>query len=364
MPQTKPGKLSVVLLTLACILSLLALTFTWVRNQTLDTNRYVETVAPLASNKAIQSALADATTKQINTAVDPKSLLAQYLPPKAAPLSGPIAAALGNFTHQAAEKFFASPAFPKIWEVISRRSHEQLVNVLEGKKAKFVELTGKGQVTLDVGPLVGPVKATIDKTGLTVPNGKSANGKVVIFDAPALADIQGIVKALNGLTLLLTILAPLLFIAAMLASKNRRRSIVTAGLALAGTMAGLGILLALGRWFYLDSLPSTMPQDAAAAFFDTLVRYFARGIRLTALVGLLVAFVAWWTGGGKAAFADPSGESLVSLLRVGAVAIGAIVLLTLAHPTAVGILLTVGLTAVAVALAKPLAPRSDAHRGA
>jgi hypothetical protein len=362
MVENKPGKLTVVLITLACILSLLALTFTWVRNQTLDTNRYVETVAPLASNKAIQSALADATTKQIEAAVDPKSLVTQYLPPKAAPLAGPISAALTNFTHQAAEKFFASPAFPKIWTVISRRSHEQVVNVLEGKKAKFVELTGKGQVTLDVTPLVGPVRTAINKTGLKVPPAQTTNGKVVIFDAPALASIQGLVRALNGLTILFTILAPLLFIAAIAASKNRRRTVVSSGLALAGTMALLGVLLALGRWFYLDTLPATVPQDASAAFFDTLVRYFARGIRITALFGLVVAFAAWWTGGGKNAFAEPSGKALASLLRVGAVAIGAIVLLAMPHPTAVGIVLTVVITAGAALLAGPLVERSEAKK--
>ncbi len=362
MLETKPGKASVVLITLACVFSLLALSFTWIKNQTLDTDRYVETVAPLASNKAIQSALADATTKQIDKAVDPKALVEQYLPPKAAPLSGPISAALTNFTHQAAEKFFESPAFPKIWTVISRRSHEQVVNVLEGKKAKAVELTGKGQVTLDVGPLVGPVKAAIDKTGLQVPAAQTTDGKVVILDAPALANVQWLVRALKNLTLIFTILAPVLFIGAVAASKNRRRTLVTAGLSLAGTMALLGVLLALGRWFYLDTLPATVPADASAAFFDTLVRYLSRGIRITALFGLVVAFAAWWSGDGKAAFADPSGKALASLLRVGVVAIGAIVLLTLPHPTAVGIVLTVVLTAVVALLAGPLVMRAEARK--
>ncbi len=362
MENVKQGKLSVVFVTLACVCSLLALSLTWVRNQTLNTDRYVATVAPLADNKAIQTALADATTKEIDKAVDPQALVAQYLPPKAAPLSGPIASALNTFTRQATEKFFASPAFPKIWTEISRRSHEQLVNVLEGKKAKFVELTGKGQVTLDVGPLVGPVKAAIEQSGLKVPSDSAPSGKVVVLDAPALANVQGLIRALKGLTILFTILAPIFFIAAVATSKNRRRTTISSGLALAGTMALLGILLALGRWFYLDTLPSNVSPDASAAFFDTLVRYLARGIRLTALLGLAAAFAAWWTGGGKAAFADPSGDALVSLLRVGAIAVGAIVLLAMPHPTAIGILVTVVLTATAALIAGPLVRRTGGRK--
>ena len=360
MNQTKPGKLSIALIVLACVFTFLALTFTWIKDQTLDTNRYVKTVAPLASNVAIQNALADAVTKQIDKSVDPQALITPYLPEKAKPLAGPIGAAISTFADQAVQRFFHSEQFPKVWEEISRLSHTQLVSVLEGKKTKFAELTNKGQVTLNIAPLVGPVRKVIEKTGLKLPAQEQSSGNLVILDAPALAQAQGAIKALKGLTILFAILAPLFFIAAVLTSKARRRTIVTAGLSLAGTMVLLGVILALGRWFYLDSLPGTVPTDASAAFFDTITRYFARAVRITALGGLIVAFAAWWSGDGKQAFADPTGARLASLIRVGVIALGSIILLVMPHPGAVAILVIVVLTAVIALAAGPLIERREA----
>lgn len=359
MEATKPGKLSVALIVLACVFSLLALTFTWVRNQTLDTDRYVKTVAPLATNHAIQDALTVAVTKEIDRSLDPQQVIKPYLPEKAQPLAAPIGAALTGFAGEIVKRFFQSKEFPKAWEAISRRSHQQLVALLEGHKGKLVALTNTGKVTLDVGPLVGPVRTAISRLGLKLPPQKGSAGGVVILDAPALAHAQGAVKALKGLTLLFTILAPLLFVGAVFASRQRRRTVIAAGLSLAGTMVVLGIVLAVGRWFYLDTLPSTVSADASAAFFDTITRYFARAIRLTALAGLIVAFAAWWSGDGKAAFADPTGERLVALIRFGVISIGAIILLAMPHPGAVTIVLITLLTALLAVAAGPLVARGS-----
>jgi len=341
----KPGKAAVGLLVLACLFSVLALTFTWVRNQSLNTDRYVQTVAPLATNPAIRSAVTDAVSKQIVTAVNPEQLIQQSLPPKAAPLAGPLAEAVKGFVHTLVGKLVSSKQFEQLWAGISRESHAQLVAVLTGKRTALNALAAKGQIKLDLSAVVGPAKAflksrNVDTTQL------DAAPSLVIFDLSALQQAQEGVKALKGLTLLFTILAPLCFLGAVAASRSRRRTIIVAGLSLAGSMAVLGILLSIGRYFYLDSLSASVPKDAAAAFFDTLIRYFGTGIKLTALVGLVVALSAWWSGPGRKAAGSLSGEGLVPVLRVAVIGIGAIVLLTVSHPSAFAILLGVALIAL------------------
>ena len=112
----------IALIVLACICSVLALTLTWVRNQTLDTDRYVKTVAPLATNKAIQSAVTDALTNELVKAVKPEQLVKKSLPSQAAPLAGPIAQAVQGFARTVILKLVESKQFAKLWEVISRRS--------------------------------------------------------------------------------------------------------------------------------------------------------------------------------------------------------------------------------------------------
>ena len=49
----------------------------WARNQVTNTDRYVRTVAPLASDPAIQQAVADQITAQIFTYLDVQGLTNQ-----------------------------------------------------------------------------------------------------------------------------------------------------------------------------------------------------------------------------------------------------------------------------------------------
>ena len=350
------GKGAVTLIVLACVCSILALALTWVRNQTLDTDRYVATVAPLAQNKAIQGAVTDAVTKQLVTAVHPQQLVQKSLPDQAAPLAGPIASAITGFVHDLIGKLVASKQFETLWKGISRESHAQMVAVLTGKRTALNTLAAKGEIRLNLAAVVGPAKTFLDSQGINAEQLDSAPS-LVIFDLSALTTAQGAVKALKGLTLLFTILAPALFLLAVAVSRARRRTIISAGLSLAGAMAVLGILLAVGRWFYLDSLGANVPKDAAAAFFDILIRYLGIGARATAIIGLLIALAAWWSGPGRRAASDLEGEGLVPVVRVAIIGIGAVILLAVSHPTAIMIVLIIAVTAALAVFAAPAASR-------
>ena len=62
-------------------------------------------------------------------------------------------------------------------------------------------------------------------------------------------------------------------------------------------MLVLGIVLAIARGIYLNSVPSTvLPSDAAAVLYDTLVRFIKDGLRILLVVGLIVAIAAFFTG--------------------------------------------------------------------
>ena len=124
----------VILLVLATILALLTPVAVWGRNLLLDTDRYTQTLAPLASDPAVQDAVIKAVDKQFAEHTDVKGLAQQALPPAAAPLAGPIANASANLVNSIVTSFVQSDAFPKLWESINRTAHSQVVNILTGKK--------------------------------------------------------------------------------------------------------------------------------------------------------------------------------------------------------------------------------------
>ena len=65
---------STVLIVTACLLAPLSMVSVWARGEVTDTNRYVQTVAPLAQDPAIQQAVTNRITEQIFTYVDVQAL--------------------------------------------------------------------------------------------------------------------------------------------------------------------------------------------------------------------------------------------------------------------------------------------------
>ena len=103
-------------------------------------------------------------------------------------------------------------------------------------------------------------------------------------------------------------------------AKGHRRALVGAGLGLAGGMLALGLGIALFRSIYLNAIPAeVLPHDAAAAFYDTLVRFLRLGLRTVLVLGLVVALAGFLTGRSITAVRARAGLSKgIGWLRGGA----------------------------------------------
>src|SRR4051794_34262911 len=71
------------LLVLGCGLAVLSLVAVWLRFTLLDTDRYVDTVAPIAANVGVQNAVAGKLENAIYSRVDFASLAREVLPERA-----------------------------------------------------------------------------------------------------------------------------------------------------------------------------------------------------------------------------------------------------------------------------------------
>ncbi len=308
-PEEKGGRgrriSVVVLLVLACILAPIAGTSIWLKNQVTNTDRYVRTVKPLASNPAIQSAIADDVTKALFKRVDVQTEAQQALPPRAKFLAAPLENALRTFTTNATKRFLASPRFEALWANVQRRAHQRLVHVLTGE-GKGLQTEG-GKVVVDLSPIVDEVKQRLAARGVTnfkrVPAGAFGTSFTLI-ESKNLEKAQKGVKLLKAVAIALPLIVLALLAAAIGLSRRRRRTLLQASLGIAFSMAVLGIVLTLGRSIYLDYVVGpNLTHDAASAFYDTLIHYLRLGLRAIAAVALLVAAGAFLTGPSRAAAA-------------------------------------------------------------
>ncbi|MFF2627716.1 hypothetical protein ACFVUN_18330 [Kitasatospora griseola] len=360
-----------VLIVLAAVLTPLAVVASWSRAQVTDTGRFVSTMAPLASDPAVQGAVANRATDAIMQQLPISDLLNEVAPTDRPALNaalgkiGPaLTDGLSGFVHSQVLNVVQSDAFAGIWEGILRNAHAAFTNVLTGQGGGAVQVKGD-TVSLDLAPVIAQVKDRLVANGV----GPAAKIPEVHTDF-VLVQSDTVKKAQTGLRLLdlagfwVPVLAVLCAVGGILLAVRHRRATVTTALAMAVAAGLLGIGLTVFRALYLDKLPTDVDQAAAAAIYDTLVRYLRAAVRMLLALGIVIALAAWLTGSGRRAgwvrqlwqaglgavrrAAERIGMRLGPVGRFvhrrkawlgwGAVVVAAIVLLTWGYPTAVVVL--------------------------
>ncbi|MFE2298265.1 hypothetical protein ACFXAW_08715 [Streptomyces sp. NPDC059445] len=299
---------AVVLILLAALLTPLSAVAAWSSDLIGNTDRYVATMKPLASDKDVQDAVANRVTKAVMQHVDVKTLLESAAPAdrpaltKAiGPLSGPITSGLTDFVHTVALKFVSSDAFATLWTELNRKAHAAVDKALTGKGGGAVKLTNDA-VVIDLAPVIDQVKQSLVDQGLGVAAKiPQVHTNFTVMTSDSIGKAKKIYRLLELVGFWLPVLTLLLAAAGVLLAVRRRRALVTAALLVAAGAAVLGIALWIFREIYLDGLPSDVSQPAAGSVFDTLVRYLRTSVRLVITIGVVVALAAWLTGSGRAA---------------------------------------------------------------
>jgi hypothetical protein len=370
---------SIVLIVLGCIVAPVAVLGVWAGTEVSDTGRWVATVEPLIHDPAIQNVLTDKITTQITNQLNLTGTIDQA----AAQLNdrgltrisslldsfGPqIASSVTGFIHSTVHRVVSSPAVAKIWVQVNTTAHQAVVQVLSGQGNGAIS-TSNGQITLNLGPFIAVVKQDLVAHGFALAsNIPPISPTVALFQAHDLGKAQAGYRLIKTLKIVLPILALVLLAAGVYVARGRRRALIGAALGLAGSMLVLAIGLLIARSIYLNSVPpSVLPGDAAAAAFDAMVYFIRVGLRVVLAVGLVVAIGAFITGPSRAAiqtrsalkswlgwirnFGERRGVSTGPVgewtyahrrgLRIGAVALFALIFVFWGHPTGLVVIVLV-----------------------
>jgi hypothetical protein len=292
------------LLVVGCVLAIFSVLIIWVRAELLNTDVYVNTMAPLASSPAVQNAIATDISNQISSKVDIQAKVKDSLPPAAAGLAAPLANQLQSFTYAAAKRFVSSDRFQNRWVSINRKAHSAIVTVLTGEQKGRVSTAG-GKVTLDLSSVTSDVQSRLQSSGVTAfQNVDLGNGQVVLLSSPTLQTVQGATKVLKGLAYLFPVLALGCLAGVVALSKDHRRGVMRGAVWLAGAMAALLALIAVLRQIYLNEVVSPrLPSDAANDIFNALFAFVRLVAILVFVVGVVVALAAALAGPSRPAVA-------------------------------------------------------------
>ncbi|AYA25336.1 hypothetical protein SAMN02745947_02767 [Rhodococcus rhodochrous J3] len=327
-PGTRPARhgwrwAAVGLLTVMVgVLAVLSVTARFVRSEILDTDRYVTTVAPLSSNPAIQTQIANSVTDEIFTRVDVEGLTTDALValtdavPAAenAPrvdravegLAPVITGQARTFVDETVLSLVQSEQFEDLWIQAHRGAHNALVAVVTGNVGpSSVTVDDSGTVSISLGAVIDNVKGRLLDRGFTFAEKiPSVDKQLVLFRSPELVRAQRAVNTLDNISDVLPwiTLAAAAAAVAVAPAGRRLRALAFVGLVLVTGMFLLAVAIIVARSLYLDDVPpDVLSPDAAAAIIDTVLVPLRTSLRAVAALGLVIALGAYLTGGSASA---------------------------------------------------------------
>src|SRR5688500_17990163 len=108
----------------------------FVRATVINTDRYVDTMAPIARSPDVQRAVADKLDGAIDSRVDFDALLSEALPPRADALAPALSGGLQSAIRSRLDAFVASDDFANLWDEANRRAHSRVLALLTTGESK------------------------------------------------------------------------------------------------------------------------------------------------------------------------------------------------------------------------------------
>ncbi|MCP3819397.1 hypothetical protein NLX86_15170 [Streptomyces sp. A3M-1-3] len=284
--------LSAVLSVLVAVLVPLSALAVWADREVGDTGRYVQTMAPLASDPAVQHAVAERVTVTILNEPIVKERIAKEIG------AHPLRSGVERYLGEAVRSFVGTDAFRTAWNAANRAAHPAVEQVLSG---------GAGNtVTIDLAPVIEQVKRELAANAVPFADRIPVeHAEITVLESDQFDEFRKGFHVLQIAGVWLPVLTLLFAVGALAVAARRRRAPAATGLGLALGAALLWAGVVVGRRLSLDDLPPDVDRPAAGAVYDALTGFLRTTAWVILVLGLAVALGAWL--GGRLRTGRPGG---------------------------------------------------------
>jgi uncharacterized BrkB/YihY/UPF0761 family membrane protein len=268
----------------------------WVNRQALNTDNWVSTSDKLLQNEDVQTQLSTFLAAQLFANVDVQAELQKALPPPLQPLAGPVAGGLQQLAPQVAQRALATAQVQALWSQANRAAHETLLKIVDGGSSAVS--TNGGQVTLDLGSLVGQIGSQLGVGGNIASKIPADAGQLTVLKSSQLSTVQDIAQVIRRLPVVLTLLVLLLYgLAIYLAGPRRRQALRSVGFG----FIFAGVLTLVVRGFAGDQVTGALASSDSVKPAVDAVWSIGTSLLVTVAVsaitfGILVVIGAWLAG--------------------------------------------------------------------
>ncbi|MEY2964220.1 MAG: hypothetical protein ACO31X_01190 [Candidatus Nanopelagicales bacterium] len=279
----------------------------WGNRTVTDSERYIETMGPLAYSEQIQDSLSVFITDKIEEQVDPEALVNQVFAglieeyPSLKALVPIVAGAIDSLIAQVVDRLVRSEQFQELWNLANTAAQKSIMAILEGNDAGPVTLQGD-EVVLDISALIDQVKQGLVDRGfgaaanISVPE---TDRQIVLLEAPQLAQIRTIYSLTSPIAASLIWIAVILLVGAVFLARRRPRMAAWAGGGAAVGGLGLVIGLGIGERVFVNTLENTPFAQASQTFYDQLLKFLYNGAYSLIVIGVIILAVGLYLCGAR-----------------------------------------------------------------
>ena len=313
-----------VLAFLAAALLVLSVVGRWTTQTAVNTDKFVARVGPIIDQPAVRDAITTEVTNQLVTTLDLSTRVQAALPQNLQFLAGPIAGAANDLVGKTVSHVVNGPRFRDVFYVALRLSQEQVIRLLSGSNANVQVVNGKIVVDLigvidlvlqdlasELPTVLGSavslqvpdnlpteqIRAVVQKyLGIQLPD---SFGQVPIMDASSLEAARTGYTVVNLSVVLLALVTLLAFVLALVASVDRRRTLLQFGFWVAGITAVVFFVVRAFTDAALANVGDETLRPAVTAGVHELFSSLRGFAALLFWLGLVLAVVMYLIGPGR-----------------------------------------------------------------
>ena len=266
----------------------------WAATTVLDTDIFVDTLAPLPEDPAVAASLGQRFAERLLEENEVQERIAEALPDGLAFISVPLTESVGGVIGDIASRIISSDAFTSIWETALRVTHRAAMVLVEGGQNDRL-VSEDGTVGIDLTPLVSRVDDALTELGIDVLD-TDEQVVIVLYESEGLGLVETIVNLVYAIRWAAPILTIVLILGAVILATDRRK--VTVWLGAAAAISAVAMLIE-GRWLrnaVLGDITDPVYQEGAAAAWSIVFDRLAAQTIGILVLGVVVGLGAWILG--------------------------------------------------------------------
>ena len=298
--------IAALLIIVASLLAPFAVGALWADRTITETDTFVETLAPLADDPAVQQTVATEVSTALIDAIDAKTRIDEALSKLNGPLAGVrpdsaiaegIASGINGAIESGVTSYTQSDRFGDAWMAIATLLQEQFVKLLDRDTTDAAVTLQDGQIVLDTKVAVAKVQAQLVERGVPFADKLEVPGREVV-----LADTPNLQTAATALSIFLPVanwmwlVVLLMFLIGILLWRPASRGVMWTGIGLAigGGPDVCGACTSGRRSSSLSRRPTSPTSSRSVS--TTMLRFLVNALLVMICLGISLAITGWLAG--------------------------------------------------------------------